>query len=45
MAGRGGMIAVIRITGKARDVFTAIRVIAHKAGKLTISEIVRLKSR
>ena len=36
---------VIRITGKAKTVFAVIRTMAQKAGKLTLGEIVRLKSR
>ena len=35
---------VIRITGKARDVFACLEQMAKKAGKLTLGEIVRLRS-
>ena len=37
------MIPVIRITGKAKDVFSCIRLMAEKAKELTMGEIVRLK--
>lgn len=36
------MTLVIRITGKAKDVFATIKLMAEKAGKLTLGEIVRL---
>ena len=35
------MTQIIRISGKARDVFGIIRQVAQKAGKLTIGELVR----
>lgn len=34
---------VIQITGKAKTVFDTIRLMAEKAGSLTIGEIIRLK--
>ena len=37
------MVTVIRISGKACDVFGAIKQMAQKAGNLTIGEIVRLR--
>lgn len=36
------MVTVITITGKAHDVFALIKVMADKAGKLTIGELARL---
>ena len=36
---------VIRITGKAKTVFAILKLMAKKAGKLTLGEIVRLKSK
>jgi hypothetical protein len=38
-------MVVIRIVGKASKVFDAIKFLADKAGKLTIGELVRLKSK
>ncbi len=35
---------VIRIAGKAKTVFGVLKLAAEKAGKLTIGEIVRLKT-
>ena len=37
------MELVIKITGKARDVFACIKQMAEKAGKLTIGETVRIR--
>ena len=36
------MVTVIRISGKAKDVFARIKLMADKAGKLTLGEIARL---
>jgi|GEM_PF-3558191 len=35
------MVTVITITGKARTVFAVLELIAEKAGRLTIGEIIR----
>jgi len=36
------MVTVIRITGRAKDVFPKIKELADWGGKLTIDELVRL---
>ncbi len=36
---------VIRVVGKAKTVFDVIKLIADKAGKLTIGELIKLKSK
>jgi hypothetical protein len=38
-------MVVIRIVGSASEVFRAIKFLADKAGKLTIGELVKLKSK
>lgn len=42
--GQVPMVTVIRITSKARTVFAVVKLMAEKAGRLTIGEIVRLKN-
>lgn len=36
------MVRVIAIAGKAKDVFSEIRLMAEKTGKMTIAELARL---